>query len=70
MKYIIKDWAGNVLDYTGVFKLPEFAVPMEFDDFEDAWGFLYETFPNVDEDGTFDDYFVEEKVTNKKRELP
>lgn len=65
MKYIIKDWAGNVLDYTGVFKLPEFAVAMEFNDFYDAWNYLYNRFPeDMDHEGFFDDYSVEEKVTN------
>lgn len=49
MKYIIRDWAGN-LCFHG----------KEFPTFEDAWGFLYEKFPNGDEDRTFDDYFVEE----------
>lgn len=48
MKFIIIDWASNVL-FNG----------KEFDDFEDAWGFLYETFPDEDE---FDDYDVIEKT--------
>lgn len=49
-KFIIKDWADNIC-FNG----------LEFDDFEDAWGFIYEKFPDGDEDRTFDDYFVEEK---------
>lgn len=49
MKFIIKDWAGNVC-FGGI----------EFDDFESAWGFIYEKFPNEGEDKTFDDYFVTE----------
>jgi hypothetical protein len=57
MKFIIKDWAGNILDFKGSFKLPDFAVPMKFSDFESAWGHLYELFPEDDAD--FDDYFVE-----------
>lgn len=48
-KFIIKDWAGNIC-FNGI----------EFEDFESAWGFIYEKFPNGDEDRTFDDYFVEE----------
>lgn len=46
-RYKIFDWAGNEC-FGGI----------TFDDFEDAWGFLYEKFPNGDEDNTFDDYFV------------
>ena len=49
MKYIIKDWIDN-LCFNGI----------EFDSFEDAWGYVYEKFPNGD-DGTFDDYFVVQK---------
>jgi len=62
MKYIIKDWAGNVLDYTGVFKLPEFAVPMEFDDFDDAWDFICDRFPDeIHEDLHCDNFSFEQK---------
>lgn len=51
MKFIIKDWANNTL-FEG----------REFSSFEDAWGFIYETFPDEGgEDGFFDEYFVEEK---------
>lgn len=39
MKYTIKDWAGNFCFNR-----------KEFDSFEDAWSFLYETFPNSEED--------------------
>ena len=50
-KFIIKDWANNVC-FKG----------REFDSFEDAWGFLYETYPDYDSEinGTFDEYYVEE----------
>lgn len=48
-RYEIRDWANN-LCFKG----------KTFPSFEDAWGFLYETFPNGDEDRTFDDYFVVE----------
>lgn len=45
--FIIKDWAGNIC----------FA-DKYFETFEDAWDFLYETFP--DENVNFDDYVVVE----------
>lgn len=45
--WIIQDWTGK-----------RCFTEMTFDSFEDAWGFLYETFPNGDDDQTFDDYFV------------
>ena len=47
MKYIIKDWIDNTC-FNG----------KEFESFEDGWGFLYELYPNGDDDRTFDDYFV------------
>ncbi len=51
MSFIIKDWADNIL-FDG----------KSFDTFEDAWGHIYETFPDA-VDGDFDDYYVEtEKV--------
>jgi len=59
MKYIIKDWAGNVLNFKGRFQLPCFSVAMEFDDFESGWSWIYEKFPSQE---NFDDYFVEEKI--------
>jgi hypothetical protein len=51
MIFIIKDWANNIC-FKG----------KTFESFEDAWGFLYEMFPNGDDDRTFDDYFVEVKL--------
>lgn len=49
MKFVIKDWANNVC-FKG----------QEFDDFEAAWDFIYEQYPDNDgSDGTFDEYFVE-----------
>ena len=53
MKFYIKDWAGN-----------ECFGGREFTDFESAWGFLYETFPDGDDDRTFDEYFVVERELN------
>lgn len=44
--YIIKDWAGNIM-FNG----------QTFSSFEDAWSFIFETFP---EEENFDDYSVEE----------
>lgn len=55
MKYLIQDWAGNVL-FQG----------KEFDSFEDAWGFIYEQFPNDEE---FDDYFVIQGKAREARHL-
>jgi hypothetical protein len=49
-KFIIKDWADNHL-----FR------DQEFETFEDGWEFLYQKFPNGDEDRTFDDLFVVER---------
>jgi hypothetical protein len=65
-KYLIRDWADNIMFYA-----------KEFDSFEEGWGFLYETMPEPDEDspewidGWYDDVFVIEKgyhVTGKKEE--
>lgn len=44
--YIIKDWANNVLFNA-----------IEFTCFDDAWGFIYEQFPDEE---NFDDYYIEE----------
>lgn len=38
--WIIKDWAGNVLDFKGNFKNPQLSVPMHFDSFDDAWEWI------------------------------
>lgn len=46
----IRDWADNLM-FGGI----------TFPTFEDAWGFIYEKFPDA-KDGDFDDYFVELKV--------
>jgi hypothetical protein len=59
-KYIIKDWAGNVLDFKGSFKLPDLAVGMEFDDIELALEYINE---NIEED-CFDDIYVVRKEGN------
>jgi hypothetical protein len=44
MKYEIRDWANNLL-FGG----------KQFLTFEDAWGHVYDAFPNEEE---FDDYYV------------
>jgi hypothetical protein len=50
MKYQILDWAGNVC-FDGVL----------FDSFEDAWGFLFEKYPNGEDDNSsLEDYQVVE----------
>ncbi len=48
MKYIVVDWAGNILDYTQTFKLPQFAVGLTFDSFDEGWDYLY-TFYHEDD---------------------
>lgn len=51
-KFVIKDWTNKIC-FKG----------QEFESFEDAWGFIYETDPCPSEDQEahwFDDYFVEE----------
>ena len=64
MKYMIKDWASNVLQYNGKFNFSAYGAnngaPMEFEDFESAWEWLYYRHPNKE---CFDDYFVEEIKT-------
>lgn len=45
-RFYIQDWAGNRLWEHGTFEF-----------FEDAWGYIYETF----EDADFDDLFVIER---------
>jgi hypothetical protein len=52
MKYIIKDWTGRIL-FDG----------KEFDDFYEAWDFIYEADPHTADnfdDHYYDDYYVEE----------
>lgn len=44
-KFIIKDWAGNII-FDG----------KEFDNPDDAWGYLMEL--NPEDDGSLDEYFV------------
>lgn len=44
-KYIIKDWANNIM-FNG----------KQFDDFEDAWGFIYE---NIPDEESYQDIYVE-----------
>lgn len=57
--YIIQDWAGNTLQYTGKFNFGSYGtnlgVPLTFNTFDDAWEWLYIKFP-IEE--TFDDYYV------------
>jgi hypothetical protein len=64
MKYIIKDWAGNILTYTGKFNRPEFAVPMKFDAFDLASDWLADTFGHLS-DAEFEiemqEYFIDQE---------
>jgi len=51
-KFIVKDWAGNVLDFYG-----------ESESFEDAWGKIRENFDHLDEkefDDQMSEFFVDE----------
>ena len=48
-KFIVKDWAGNILCYDGKFRRPDFAVAKEFNYFDEAWGFLYEKYDHLSE---------------------
>jgi hypothetical protein len=55
MKYIIKDWMGNIC-FNGV----------EFDSFLEGWDYIYVNDPMPEEshpdyNSWYDDYFVEEK---------
>lgn len=40
MKYIVKDWEGNILGNNDYFDIPNEVVAMEFDSFEDAWTYM------------------------------
>lgn len=58
MKYEIRDWMNN-LCFKGI----------RFDSFEDAWGYIFENDPmpeGEDENGFYDDYFVEEVKGDEK----
>lgn len=55
-RYKIIDWAGNILDFKGRFKLPQLAVAMAFDSFDTGWDYILE---NMTED-QHDDLYVEE----------
>lgn len=57
IKFIIEDWAGNILDFKGKFKLPQLSVPMKFKSFDAAWEYID---LNIDED-CHEDVFVIEK---------
>lgn len=53
MKFIVKDWAGNTIDFYGVFER-----------FEDAWGAIYENFDHLGEkefDEQMGEFYVELK---------
>ena len=52
-KYIVYDWAGNLMNFG------------QFDDFEDAWGFIYEKFDHLSEQA-FDEEMQEYQVLNKE----
>lgn len=56
MKYVIQDWAGNVLDFKVVFKIPSLAVPMKFKTFDDAWDWVY---TNITDETEYENLYVE-----------
>jgi hypothetical protein len=62
MRYIIKDWASNVLQYSGKFNFSSYGAntgtPYIFASFDDAWDYILQ---NIPED-SHDDLFVEELV--------
>lgn len=67
-KFIIKDWAGNVMSENGKFYSARspWLHPKLFPDFEDAWGYLFELFDHLPEeefDEQMGEFYVEE-VTN------
>lgn len=57
-KFIIQDWAGNILDFKGKFKIPQLAVAMEFKSFDAAWEYID---LNIDEN-SYEDIFVIKKA--------
>jgi hypothetical protein len=67
MKYIIKDWAGNVLQHA------PYAVPRKFNSFEDAWEYLYDKYSHL-EDKAFDEemseWSVEEYTASNNVSIP
>lgn len=64
----IEDWAGNILNYKGLFERPCFAVAMSFNSFDDAWVWIYDQLDGMSDD-EFDDecgeyYVLEEEKGN------
>lgn len=49
--YMIQDWAGNILDFRGSFKLPQLAVALEFESEDHAYEYMTEN--NLDDDDLF-----------------
>lgn len=49
MRYIIKDWAGNILNFKGRFNSPNFAVPIIFNHWDDAEDWLSINLKNYEE---------------------
>lgn len=64
-KFIIQDWAGNVLSQNKLFYPPRspWLHPKTFKYFEDAWGWLYEKFEHLNEkdfNEQMGEFYVEE----------
>lgn len=60
-KYIIQDWAGNVMKEKAKSGL---LVDLEFNDFEDAWAYLYEKHSDLNEE-QFDEQMGEFEVLER-----
>lgn len=59
-KFIIEDWAGNILDFKRKFKLPQLVVPEEFESFDSAEDFLCELLGD-DYETYREEYYIMEK---------
>lgn len=59
-KFIIEDWAGNILDFKRKFKRPQLAVPKEFKSFDSAEDFLCKVLGD-DYEAYRDEYYIMEK---------
>lgn len=53
--YMIKDWAGNLLNHNGHFVAPNLAAAMQFDSFDDAWEWIYQ---NIPDNESYDDIYA------------
>lgn len=64
----IQDWAGNILNYKGVFERPYHAVAKTFNSFDDATSWLYEQLGELSDeqlDEALGEYYVLEEEEGK-----